>query len=310
MADLATIAFGMEFSNPAVVSSGPAGFGSEMAEMIDMSRIGAFTFKSVTREERKGNPPPRIVDCGYGMIASIGLQNPGIEAFLSRVLPQSREWNTRIIVSIAGFCLEDYSYISSILNTVADFDILELNLSCPNVETGKTDPVTDPEYAAAVVATVKECFRTRPVTVKLSPDSSPMELFIKHCEDSGADGFTLFNAFHGARFDMDTGRPFLKKVDGAYTSPALKPLILRKIHLARQITSKPIIASGGASTAEDILEYMSSGADLVSFGLISAIDPEMLMEIPACLEQLLKARGYESLDDYRSFVAGTAENNH
>ncbi|KUK94252.1 MAG: Dihydroorotate dehydrogenase [Thermotogales bacterium 46_20] len=304
-----TMAFGMEFSSPVVVSSGPAGFGSELAEMIDMSCVGAFTFKSVTREERKGNQPPRIVDCGYGMLASIGLQNPGIENFISDILPQSREWNTRIIVSIAAFNLEDFGYMSSILNTVEDFDVLELNLSCPNVEAGKEDPVTDPEYAGTVVARVKDGFKTRPVTVKLSPESSPTELFLKKCEDSGADGFTLFNAFHGARFDVDTGKPFLKRVDGAYTSPALKPLILRKIHLARQITSKPIIASGGTSTAEDILEYMSSGADLVSFGLISAIEPELLMDIPGHLGQLLKARGYESLSDYRSFLAETTKSN-
>ncbi len=307
MADLRVRGFGLEFANPVVVSSGPTGFGPILAETVDMRRIGAFTCKTVTRKKRVGNPPPRLVDCGYGIIASIGLQNPGIEEFVRETLPSADAFGTRLIVSIAGFCLEDFAQMASLLETVHGFDILELNLSCPNVESGLMNPSEDPRCAGSIVAEVKKHFASRPVTVKLSPESLPQDTFIRSCESSGADGFTLFNAYHGARFDINTGRPFLRRTEGAYSSPALKPIVLKKIRDARYVTDRPIIATGGASTAEDILEFILAGASLVGFGLVGMIDPEALEELPLHLERCLEARGFVSLDEYCRYLRRTAE---
>lgn len=304
MAGMKVEVMGIRFNNPVVIPSGPGGFGLELKQRADLSKIGAFTIKSLTLEPKEGNPPPRLVDTGYGLINYIGLQNPGIKAFLEDIYPDLFPFPTKLFFSIAGNSPREFKEIADILDKVDGFDLLELNLSCPNVGKAETLLGTDPDAIRETLKGVKTVFSSRPVTVKLPIEVPDLRGVLRACETSGADGLVLFNCISGARFDITTGRPFLKRVYGGYSGPAVKPIYLRKIHMARQMTGLPIIGMGGAYEWEDIFEYLLAGADLVGFGLRTMVDPAEVEILPARAQRWLDEQGYNSLSEYLAKMRG------
>lgn len=273
MAGLTVTVAGLQFASPVVIAAGPGGFGPELREGYDLSALGAFTAKTITPHARIGNPPPRLVDTGFGLINSIGLQNPGIAAFLDTVYPGLMPFPTHLFLSIAGDTVDEFEAMALTLVHVDGFDLLELNLSCPNVEASCGVIGADPQAVRDVVTAVRRAFPDRPIAAKLPFEVPDVPGVVCACEQAGADVLTLFNCPQAARFDVATGKPFLARVTGGFSGPALKPLTLAKLLAVRSLTHLPIIGMGGAWTADDVLEFRCAGADLVGMGLHTLQDP-------------------------------------
>jgi dihydroorotate dehydrogenase (NAD+) catalytic subunit len=253
MAGLTVVVAGLEFVSPVIIPAGPGGFGTELRERYDLSALGAFTAKTITPHARIGNPPPRLVDTGFGLINSIGLQNPGIAAFLDTVYPALVPFPTRLFLSIAGETVDEFESMAWTLAGVDGFDLLELNLSCPNVDASCGVIGADPQAVRDVVTAVRSAFPGRPIAVKLPFEVPDVPGVVRACEQAGADVLTLFNCPQAARFDVATGKPFLARVTGGFSGPALKPLTLAKLVAIRSLTHLPIIGMGGAWTADDVV---------------------------------------------------------
>ncbi|MFZ2412972.1 MAG: hypothetical protein WAW16_01960 [Candidatus Cryosericum sp.] len=264
---------GLQFVSPVIIPAGPGGFGTELREHYDPSALGAFTAKTITPHARIGNPPPRLVDTGFGLINSIGLQNPGIEAFLDMVYPILMPFPTHLFLSVAGDTVKEFEDMALTLAHVDGFDLLELNLSCPNVEASCGVIGADPQAVRDVIGVVRRAFPDRPIAAKLPFEIPDLPGVVLACEQAGADVLTLFNCPQAARFDVATGKPFLARVTGGFSGPALKPLTLAKLLAVRSLTRLPIIGMGGAWTADDVLEFRCAGADLVGMGLHTLQDP-------------------------------------
>lgn len=264
---------GLQFVSPVIIPAGPGGFGTELREHYDPSALGAFTAKTITPHARIGNPPPRLVDTGFGLINSIGLQNPGIEAFLDMVYPILMPFPTHLFLSVAGDTVKEFEDMALTLAHVDGFDLLELNLSCPNVEASCGVIGADPQAVRDVIGVVRRAFPDRPIAAKLPFEIPDVPGVVLACEQAGADVLTLFNCPQAARFDVATGKPFLARVTGGFSGPALKPLTLAKLLAVRSLTRLPIIGMGGAWTADDVLEFRCAGADLVGMGLHTLQDP-------------------------------------
>ncbi len=264
---------GLQFVSPVIIPAGPGGFGTESREHYDPSALGAFTAKTITPHVRIGNPPPRLVDTGFGLINSIGLQNPGIAAFLDTVYPILMPFPTHLFLSIAGDTVKEFEDMALTLVHVDGFDLLELNLSCPNVEASCSVIGADPQAVRDVIGVVRRAFPDRPIAAKLPFEIPDVSGVVLACEHAGADVLTLFNCPQAARFDVATGKPFLARVTGGFSGPALKPLTLAKLLAVRSLTRLPIIGMGGAWTADDVLEFRCAGADLVGMGLHTLQDP-------------------------------------
>jgi dihydroorotate dehydrogenase (NAD+) catalytic subunit len=273
MGDLTVSVAGLEFTSPVIIPAGPGGFGTELRQRYDLSALGAFTAKTVTPHSRIGNPPPRLVDTEFGLINSVGLQNPGITAFLDTVYPALMPFPTHLFLSIAGETVNEFEAMARTLAGVEGFDLLELNLSCPNVEASLGAIGANPQAVRDVVTAVRHAFPDRPIAAKLLFEASDMPGVVRSCEQAGADALTLFNCPHAARFNVATGKPFLSRVIGGFSGPALKPLTLAKLLDVRSLTHLPIIGMGGAWTADDVLEFRCAGADLVGMGLHTLQDP-------------------------------------
>ncbi len=264
---------GLQFVSPVIIPAGPGGFGTELREHYDSSVLGAFTAKTITPHARIGNPPPRLVDTGFGLINSIGLQNPGIAAFLDTVYPILMPFPTHLFLSVAGDTVKEFEDMALTLARVDGFDLLELNLSCPNVEASCGVIGADPQAVRDVIGLVRRAFPDRPIAAKLPFEIPDVPGVVLACEHAGADVLTLFNCPQAARFDVATGKPFLARVTGGFSGPALKPLTLAKLLAVRSLTCLPIIGMGGAWTADDVLEFRCAGADLVGMGLHTLQDP-------------------------------------
>jgi dihydroorotate dehydrogenase (NAD+) catalytic subunit len=279
MAGLTVSVAGLDFVSPVVIPAGPGGFGSELRQRYDLRPLGAFTVKTLTPRLRLGNPPPRFVDTGFGLINSIGLQNPGLRAFLDDVYPALLPFPTHLFLSIAGESVSEFVDMARTLAGVGGFDLLELNLSCPNVEASCGAIGTDPESVRDVVRAVRRIFPDRPIAAKLPFEVPDMASVVRACEEEGTDALTLFNCPQAARFDVTTGQPFLARVTGGFSGPALKPLTLAKLLHVRSLTRLPIIGMGGAWTSDDVLEFRCAGADLVGMGLHTMQDPAEVCDI-------------------------------
>lgn len=275
---------GLQFVSPVIIPAGPGGFGTELRERYDLASLGAFTVKTITPHARIGNPPPRLVDTGFGLINSVGLQNPGIAGFLDAVYPSLMPFPTHLFLSITGNTVKEFENMALTLAHVDGFDLLELNLSCPNVEASHGVIGGDPQAVRDVVRVVRRAFPDRPIAAKLPFEVADVQGVVRACEQGGADVLTLFNCPQAARFDVATGRPFLARVTGGFSGPALKPLTLAKLLAVRSLTRLPIIGMGGAWTADDVLEFGYAGADLVGMGLHTLQDPVEVCAIAKNLE--------------------------
>ena len=298
-ADLRTRLGSVELPNPILTASGCAGSGRELAQFFDVSKIGAIVTKSVMLAPRAGRPTPRMAETPSGMLNSIGLQGPGIDAFLQRDLPWLLSRGARAVVSIAGSTVDEFADLAARLSDAAGVTAIEVNISCPNVEHRGQVFACEPGAAAAVIAAVRG--RTRydiPVFAKLSPDVTDIVAVARACVTAGADGLSLINTLLGMAIDTDTMRPVLAGITGGLSGPAIRPVAVRCIWQVREaLPDVPIIGMGGGRTGRDALELILAGASMVSVGTTIFHDPSGCVRILRELDEELAHRGAESLAD-------------
>ena len=280
---------GWELDNPVIPASGTFGFGKEFSELYDINCLGTFSFKGTTRDERFGNPTPRIAECPAGMINSVGLQNPGVDHVIAHELPEMKKYfHKKVIANVSGFSVEDYAYTCEKLDKEEQVGILEVNVSCPNVHHGGMSFGTSPEAAAEVTKAVK-AVTTKPVYIKLSPNVTDIVSIAKACEEAGADGISLINTMMGMRINLKTGKPVIANKMGGYSGKGIFPVAVRMVYQVYQAVKVPVIGMGGVSCAEDVIELMMAGATAVQVGAANLIDPfvckTIVEELPAVMEK-------------------------
>ena len=280
---------GWELDNPVIPASGTFGFGKEFSELYDINCLGTFSFKGTTRDERFGNPTPRIAECPAGMINSVGLQNPGVDHVIAHELPEMKKYfHKKVIANVSGFSVEDYAYTCEKLDKEEQVGILEVNVSCPNVHHGGMSFGTSPEAAAEVAKAVK-AVTTKPVYIKLSPNVTDIVSIAKACEEAGADGISLINTMMGMRINLKTGKPVIANKMGGYSGKGIFPVAVRMVYQVYQAVKVPVIGMGGVSCAEDVIELMMAGATAVQVGAANLIDPfvckTIVEELPAVMEK-------------------------
>ena len=288
----------IELKNPVIPASGTYGFGEEFAQVYDLNILGGISFKGTTREARYGNALPRIAECGgYGMINAVGLQNPGVEHVVAHELPRLRElYKGVVIANVSGFSIDDYVYTSQLMDQAPEVDIIEVNISCPNVHNGGMAFGTSPEAAAEVTRAVKAATR-KPIYMKLSPNVTDIVSIAKACEEAGADGLCLINTMLGMRIDIRRRQPIIANRYGGYSGPGIFPIALRMVNQVARATSLPIIGCGGISSAEDVVEMMMAGASAVEIGAANLINPTICKDIIEALPDVMAANRIEHLSE-------------
>ena len=277
---------GVEFKNPVMVASGTFGSGEEFSEFVDLDRLGAVVTKGVANVPWPGNPTPRIAEVRGGMLNAIGLQNPGIDLFIKRDIPFLQKYDTRIIVNVCGKSTEDYCEVVERLAD-APVDMLEINISCPNVKEGGIAFGQDPK---AVEAITRECKKRakQPVIMKLSPNVTDITVMAKAAEAGGADALSLINTLTGMKIDVERQTFAIANKTGGLSGPAVHPVAVRMVYQTAQAVKIPIIGMGGICTAEDALEMILAGATAVSVGTANFADPSVTMEIVDGMEAYLE----------------------
>lgn len=295
---------GIELSNPVIPASGTFGFGYEFAQLYDINILGTFSFKGTTRDERFGNPTPRIAECNDGMLNSVGLQNPGVEKVISHELPLLKQcFNKKVMANVSGFSVEDYAYTCQKLNSQDQIGWFEVNISCPNVHGGGLAFGTSAKNAAEVTKAVKKV-TDKPVFIKLSPNVTDIAEIAKACEDAGADGLSLINTLLGMRIDLNRKKPILANKMGGFSGPAIKPVALRMVYQVYEAVKIPIIGMGGIQSAEDVLEMMLAGATAVQVGAANLVNPFACRDIINSLPKTMEKYGINNLKD----IIGGAHN--
>ena len=289
----------LTLKNPVIPASGTFGFGLEMKEVFDLNLLGGISLKGTTRDARFGNPTPRIAECREGMINSVGLQNPGIEALVSEKAPALRAvYDGCIIANISGFSVEEYVECCRRADACAAIDLLEINVSCPNVHGGGMAFGTDPAMAAQVTAAVKQV-TTKPVYIKLSPNVTDIVAMARACEEAGADGLVLINTLLGMRIDIRRRQPVLANKMGGFSGPAIFPLALRMVYQVAHACSIPVIGCGGIATAEDVIEMIMAGASAVEVGAENLRNPYACRDIVEALPQVMRTLNISSLNNLK-----------
>lgn len=280
---------GLELNNPIMPASGCFGFGKEFAGLYDLSRLGAIMIKATTREMRFGNPTPRVAETAAGMLNAIGLQNPGLDKVMTQELPYLERFNVPIIANVAGTTTEDYVEVARTISTAKNVKALEINISCPNVKEGGITFGTIPKIAQALTEAVKAVSAV-PVYIKLSPNVTDITEIAKAVEAGGADGLTMINTLLGMRLDARTGKPVLANRTGGLSGPSIKPIALRMVYDVRKQTNLPIIGMGGVSTLDDVIDFLSVGANAVAVGTANFVNPfvcpELIEGLPEKLDEL------------------------
>jgi dihydroorotate dehydrogenase (NAD+) catalytic subunit len=287
---------GLTLSNPVIPASGTFGFGYEFADWYDINILGSLSFKGTTKEPRFGNPTPRIAETASGMLNSVGLQNPGVEAVISQELPKLKEvYSKPVIANISGFSIDEYVYCCELMDREPQVGIIEVNISCPNVHNGGLSFGTLPASAAEVTRAVKAVTK-KPVIMKLSPNVTDICEIARACEDAGADGVSLINTLMGMRIDLKRRRPVLKNTTGGLSGPAVFPVALRMVYQVYSAVKIPIIGMGGVSTAEDVIEMMLAGARAVQVGAANLVNPYACRDIINALPETMEKYGIDSLE--------------
>ncbi len=295
--DLSVDLCGIRLQNPVIPASGTFGFGLELADSMDLNVIGGISLKGTTREARYGNPTPRIAECDGGMINSVGLQNPGIDVLVGEKVPALRKvYDGCVIANISGFSLDEYRECCAKADACEGIDIVEVNISCPNVHNGGMAFGTDPASAAEVTRTVKEVCR-KPVFIKLSPNVTDIVALARACEDAGADGLTLVHTFPGMRIDIARRKPVIANKMGGYSGRAIFPVALRMVYQVAHACVIPVMGCGGVASARDVIEMMMAGATAVQVGAENLRNPFACPEIIAGLPALMDELGIDTLKE-------------
>ena len=295
MADLSLDICGVHFNNPIIAASGTVGFGREYAEFYPLSVFGGISCKGTTLKERPGNPPPRIAETPMGMLNAVGLQNPGVEHFIKYDLPWLKQQNTVVISNVAGSTVEDYCKTAEILSDT-DIDMIELNISCPNVKKGGAQFGTSCEGASAITREVRK-YCKKPLIVKLSPNVTDIAEIARAVESEGADAVSLINTLTGMRIDINTRRPIIKNITGGLSGAAVFPVAVRMVWQVKKAVKIPVIGMGGVTTWKDAVEIMLAGADAIQIGTALFTDPYAPVRIAEGLSAYLDKNGISSVTE-------------
>ena len=292
--DLSTEIAGVKLKNPVIVASGTFGYGDELTDLVEVSKLGAVITKTVTLNPKAGNPPPRLAETASGLLNTIGLQNVGVRSFLKEKWDTLKGLGVPVIVSIAGETAQEYIDIVKILNDVSGISAIELNLSCPNLK--KRIICQDPELVEEIVSQTSKISKV-PVAAKLSPQVEDLVSISVLCERSGAKALSLVNTFPGMAIDIKTRKPKLSTVTGGLSGPAVKPLALKCVWDVYGKVSIPIIGGGGIMTGEDAIEFFLAGASAVSIGTANFINPEAGPDIVAGIREYFDSNKLEKMED-------------
>ncbi len=291
---------GVTLKNPVMTASGTFGSGREYSEFIDLNRLGAVVVKGVADKPWQGNPAPRIAEVYGGMLNSVGLQNPGVDWFMENDIPFLRQFDTKIIVNVCGHSVDEYVNVVRKLRG-ADVDMLELNISCPNVSEGGMAFGTDPVMVKKVVSAVKR-EADKPLIVKLSPNVTDITLTAKAAEEGGADALSLINTLTGMKIDIYRRQPVLSRKIGGMSGPAVKPVALRMVYEVCRAVDLPVIGMGGISNAEDALEFIMAGAVGVSIGTANFINPTATVDTIDGIEEYMRKYNVEDINELRGII--------
>ncbi|SMO57629.1 dihydroorotate dehydrogenase (NAD+) catalytic subunit [Balnearium lithotrophicum] len=283
--------FGVRFENPVWTASGTFGFGLEYSQYVDLNKIGAVCVKGLSIKPREGNEPPRIWETPCGMLNAIGLQNPGVDYFVERIVPELQNYRCRVIANIYGSTVEEYVAVARALKGVNGVDALELNISCPNVKKGGLAFGVDPVEAARLTEKVKGA-TDKPVIVKLSPNVTDIVEIAKAIESAGADALSAINTLLGMAIDIYRRKPKLKNKFGGLSGPAIKPVAVRMVYQVSRVVNIPVIGIGGISSWQDAVEFLLAGASAVQVGTANFFNPKVTEEIVEGIKNYLTENGY------------------
>lgn len=300
MADLRVNLCGFELKNPIIMASGTFGFGKEYGEIYDISLLGGISSKGLTLIAKPGNEGMRVHETPSGMMNSVGLENPGVQGFIDRELDDFSKIDTCRIVNLGGGCEDDYVEGARLLDD-KDFDIVELNISCPNVKHGGMAFGIKSEVAREVVRSVRKATK-KPLIVKLSPNAEDIVEMAKVCQEEGADGISLVNTFKAMAIDIHKRRPVFNNVTAGLSGPAIKPIALRMVYEVCQAVTIPVVGMGGIMTAEDVIEFIMAGATCVQIGTANFTNPRIGQDIIADLNRFMDENGIKSLDEIRGII--------
>ncbi len=292
--DLRVAIGGLALQNPVMTASGTFGYGEEFSPYVNLHRLGAIIVKGISLQPRKGNPPPRIVETPCGMLNSIGLENVGLDTFISDKLPFLLETRTKVIVNILGDCVEEYAELAQKLSDHKGIGAIEINISCPNVKKGGVAFGTDHKMAAEVTAKVRKA-TSLPLIVKLSPNVTDIALIAKAVEEAGCDAISLINTLLGMAIDIQSRTPKLRNVVGGLSGPAIKPVALRMVWQVAQCVNVPVIGIGGISSAADAIEFLIAGASAIQIGTANFINPQITEQIITGIKNYLQEHEIDSV---------------
>lgn len=295
MADLSVKVAGVEFSNPLIAASGTFGFGREYNEFYPLSTLGGISCKGITLHKRDGNPPPRIAETPSGILNAVGLQNPGVDHFIEKDLPWLKEQNTVVIANIAGNTEDDYCAMAEKLSD-SDVDMIEMNISCPNVKSGGVQFGTSCESVGAITKAVRNhC--TKPLIVKLSPNVTNIAEIALAAEANGADVISMINTLTGMKIDINTRRPIIRNNTGGLSGPAVFPVAVRMVWQVASAVKIPIIGMGGISTWQDAVEMLIAGATALQIGTVLFNDPYAPVKINEGISKFMDENNIKSLSE-------------
>lgn len=293
MADLSVNVAGVQFNNPLIAASGTFGFGREYSEFYPLSTMGGISCKGITLQPRLGNPPPRIAETPSGILNAVGLQNPGVDHFVQKDLPWLKQQGTVIIANIAGNTPEEYCQMAEKLSNT-DVDMVEMNISCPNVKSGGVQFGTSCESVGAITAAVRKHCK-KPLIVKLSPNVTDIASIAKSAQEEGADAVSLINTLTGMRIDINTGRPIIRNNTGGMSGAAVFPVAVRMVWQVANAVSIPVIGMGGITTWQDAVEMLIAGAAALQIGTVLFNDPYAPIKINKGINDFLDKKGMKSV---------------
>ena len=291
---------GLSLKNPVIAASGTFGFGREHAEYIDLNRLGGISVKGLTLRPRPGNKPPRVAETPSGMLNSVGLENPGVEAFIEHEIQFLRRYSVAIIANIAGNTVEEYCEMARILSE-ADIDAIELNVSCPNVKAGCVAFGNTPSGIYEVTSRVRE-YCKKPLIVKLTPNVTNIAEIALAAEKAGADSISLINTLLGMVIDIETRKPVLANNTGGLSGPAVKPVAVRMVYEVAQAVNVPVIGMGGISDGNDAIEFILAGATAVMVGTANLIYPDACIKVLEGIEHYIQRHNIKYISEIKGKV--------
>lgn len=300
MSNLSVKINGLIFKNPVLTASGTFGYGEEFADFMDIAALGGIVVKGTTGALRQGNPYPRMAETSSGMLNAVGLQNKGVDGFITDIYPRIKNTDTHIIVNVSGSTIEEYLTVVEKINELENIPAIELNISCPNVKEGGMAFGTSCPSAIAVTEAVRKAY-SKTLIVKLSPNVTNISEIAKAVQDAGADAVSLINTLLGMAIDAETRRPLLSTITGGLSGPAVKPVALRMVWQVSKAVKIPIIGMGGIMTANDAIEFLLAGATAVQVGTANFIDPAVTIKI---IDGINEYMNRHKINDINNLIGG------